>query len=322
MKTKYLSILFSRTKWLTLLLCLCTLTAKAQQYMVYSAIGEVSEVKGGKKVPLTPRKQLTAGTKVVIDKESSLVLLDEKNSRMYCFTATGTFTVSQLLMQKNSSKKELSKQYMNYMVKKLFASGSQKMAHPDTYMQATATAYRSPSTDSLLLGKLMAMIHGQTADGQQAQTPTPLSAEQALTQSSTLIDSDLDVGFELISCETGMPLTRGVKPNTSCYVRAHNRTNEVLYMNVLDIDSEGHKYLVLPVDEASTCAHLLVPPMSTVSFKSEPLIFGEEPSKESFILVATEEPIDFSILMNPIQYSGKEQMKAGLHRNFYEVSIQ
>ncbi len=286
-------------------------TALAQQYMVYSTIGSVSEMKNGKATALQPRKLISASDQITIGKESALTVLDENKNTLHCFTAAGKYTVTQLLSMKGSSKKDLSKQYMNYLVKRLFASGSQKMTHPDSYMQATATAYRSTATDSLLLGKLAAML--------QKQNLQNMNAEKALTQSSTFMDSDLDVAFELVDCETGMPLGKNVRPNTSCYVRVSNRTNELLYMNVLDIDTHGEKYLVLPVDSAVTCSHLMVPPMSTVSFKSEPLLFGEEPSAESFILIATEEPVDFSILMSPIRYSGKESIRAGLHRCFHQV---
>lgn len=300
-----------RTKLLVCLLAMAGLCARAQQYLVYSVVGEAHEMGGNGKQPLKPRRMVTAKTRLAIGAESAVTLLDEKNRRMCCLTDAGVSTVGQLLAKGSSSKKNLSKQYADYLVKRLFASGSQKMSHPDTYMQATATAYRSASNDSLLLGRLVAML------GQQGGQPLP--AEAALAQSSTLVDTDLDVGFELVGCETGLPVAGGVRPNTSCYVRAYNHTSEVLYMNVLNIDDKGNKYLVLPVDSASTCAHLLVPPMSTVSFKSEPMIFGDSPSAEAFVLVATEEPVDFSILMAPLRYSGRETMRAGLARKIYEV---
>jgi hypothetical protein len=59
--------------------------------------------------------------------------------------------------------------------------------------------------------------------------------------------------------------------------------------------------------------------MSTVSFKSEPFIFSEEPMKETFILIATQEPVDFSILMNPIPRHAGKPMKSGFYRNTYQV---
>ena len=110
-----------------------------------------------------------------------------------------------------------------------------------------------------------------------------------------------------------------IAPNTSCYLRVTNRTSEMLYMNLLDIDRQGNKYLVLPMDAAATCSHLLVPPMTTVSFKKEPFIFGDEPSEETLLLMAVREPVDFSIVMDHIKIGGKSTMHLGLNRRFYQV---
>ena len=125
--------------------------------------------------------------------------------------------------------------------------------------------------------------------------------------------------FELIDCATGLPLEEHIAPNTSCYLRVTNQTTELLYMNLLDIDRQGNKYLVLPMDAAATCAHLLVPAMSTVSFKKEPFIFGDEPSEETLLLMAVREPVDFSIVMDHIKTGGKSTMRLGLNRRFYQV---
>jgi hypothetical protein len=146
-----------------------------------------------------------------------------------------------------------------------------------------------------------------------------LTTEQLLCNPANTLQTDMDVRFELVSCDTGFEIKDKVEGNTGSYVRVHNNTEEALYVNVLNIDRQGNKYLILPVDEAATCAHLLVPPMSTVSFKSEPFIFSEEPSEEAFILIATQDPVDFSILMNPIKGGKGKSMKSGLSRKHYRV---
>jgi hypothetical protein len=59
--------------------------------------------------------------------------------------------------------------------------------------------------------------------------------------------------------------------------------------------------------------------MSTVSFKKEPFIFGDEPSEETLLLMAVREPVDFSIVMDHIKTGGKSTMRLGLNRRFYQV---
>lgn len=299
-----------QNKIITILLTLLfALAINAQTYTVYSVIGDARIVEGKKSTPLPVRKQIDSKTRLYIGSESSVTVLDEKNNKLFSFSAEGTFSVGNLIARASNKAKTISKQYMSYLVKQLFSDESQRMSHPNTYMQVTATSYRSATNDSMLIQRIAQILpHGEGT-----------SIEQQLCKSDDILASDMDVKFELISCDTGFEIKDRVERNTGSFVRVHNNTDEILYVNVLDIDEKGNKYLVLPVDEAATCAHLLVPPMSTVSFKSEPFIFSEEPMKETFILFATQEPVDFSILMTPIKSGTGKSMKSGFYRNTYLV---
>lgn len=293
---------------LIILMLTIGLCAQAASYVVYSVVGDVKVFDGKKNVTLTARKSVTDMSKLIIDAESAVTVLDEVHSKMYSFTTPGTNTVKQLIA-KAKAPKNLSKQYLSYMVKQLFSKESKNLSHPSTYMQATATSYRATSKDSFLLNKLEAIFMKRSGN----------SVESSLIQPQNKVESDLDVRFELISCATGLPVDRNVDVATSCYIRVTNSTDDPLYVNVLDVDANGNKYLVLPVDEAATCSHLFVPGNSTVSFKAEPFEFSEPKSKETFLLIATEEPVDFSILMNPIRGNGGSTMKSGIYRMFYET---
>ena len=293
----------------TLLMLILTSALLAQTYTVYSVIGNARIVEGKKSTPLQARKLINSDTRLLIGTESAVTLLDEKDNKMYSFSTEGTYLVSQLINKYKNKSKSITKQYMSYLIKQLFSDDSQKMSHPDMYMQVTATSYRSATNDSMLLSRIT----------QELSIGGGITAEQQLCSPDFDLKSDMDVYFELVSCDTGFSLNKQVKGNTGSYVRVHNDTEEALYVNVLDIDEDGNKYLVLPVDVAATCAHLLVPPMSTVSFKSEPFIFSDNPMKETFILIATQDPVDFSILMSPIKNGRAKSIKLGVSRNFYHV---
>ena len=280
----------------------------AADYLVYSVVGNVKILRGKASETLAPRTSLKGKSRICIGKESAVTILDERNSKMYSFTTQGTKTVEELLKATKNSK-SLSRQYVSYLVKNLFSKESKHLSHPSNYMQATATSYRATATDSLLLNNLAQSILTQEGG----------SIEEAIIWQNAPISSSLNVWFELISCETGEPLGQSVKEETSCYVRVHNETSEPLYVNILNIDDFGEKYLVLPVDEAATCAHLLVPAESTVGFTSEPFEFATTSSSETFLLVATEEPVDFSILMNTIHANGSKTIRTGLYRVKYET---
>lgn len=281
----------------------------AQSYTVYSVTGDAKLQKGKQMVALTPRMELEAQSSILIERESAVIVLDQHNNKMYSFTSTGKHRVDELVEMVKSHAKSVSKQYMSFIVKQLFSESSQKMSHPDTYMQVTAMSYRATSSDSMLLRRIIDAI--QSADK---------NTEQMLGDPNNEMATDMDVSFELVSCESGLTVKDHAEQNMGCYVRVNNPTDELLYVNLLNIDKQGNKYLVLPVDEAASCAHLIVPPLSTISFKSEPFVFTNGTSDEMFLLVATEEPVDFSILMSPIKAQQHGQrLKLGLKRNFYHV---
>ena len=298
--------MMKRNRLFILLLALMPLTLVAQSYTVYSVVGTARWHNGKTMVPLKPRKVVSNQTKLQIGAESAVTVIDEKNAKMYSFTSPGTNTVADLIKDLHGNSKSLSKQYLSYVVKQLFSDDSEKMS------QATATAYRSSSNDSLLINQLGELLEVSSA-------PAGKSVESMLIDPATSVDTDYDIEFDLIDCSTGEPLGEHIAPNTSCYLRVSNQTSELLYMNLLDIDRQGNKYLVLPMDAAATCAHLLVPAMSTVSFKTEPFIFGDEPSEETLLLMAVREPVDFSIVMDNIKTGGKSTMRVGLNRRFYQV---
>ncbi len=278
-------------------------------YLVYSVTGEVYVMNKGRKVALSARKTLRSTDVVEIGEESALTLLDEVNSQMIYLTSKGKSQLKSFVNSAKSASKSLTSQYAGYIKKQLLNAGSKKMSHPDTYMQATATSYRSQATDSLLLASIVEMLSAGSE-----------GAENVVCSPQSVIPTNLDVDFDLVRCDDGSAVVKAVKGNTGCYVRVRNNTAEQVYVNVLNIDEKGEKYLVLPVDDASLCAHLLVPPMSAVSFKSEPFIFGEEQSNEAFMLVATKEPVDFSVLMSPIKAEQRsKRLATGLCRKIYEV---
>ena len=182
---------------------LVTATISAADYLVYSVVGTAKIYEGSKTVALNARKTLTTASKLVIGKESAVTVIDEVNSKMYSFTTEGTNTVSALLKAAKAPK-NLSKQYLSYMVKQLFSKESKNLSHPSAYMQATATSYRATARDSFLLNRLASMAE-MTA-----------SVESSLIQPKNLLSSDLDVRFDLVSCETGEPINPEVDVFTNC----------------------------------------------------------------------------------------------------------
>lgn len=301
------------TLFLAMLLFTCH-TASAQKYMVYSVVGKAYIQQGNRFVPLPTHKYIGKDARLKITSESAVTILDEAKLKMYSFTREGTNTIAGLLDLSSKRTKNLTKQYMSYIMKHIFDPKMQKMSHPDAYMQVTGTSYRAESTDSMLMARIVDII---TESATTKGTP-----EQKITNPSYNFISDYDVSLELIDTQTGKPLHNDIAPNTACYVRVKNNTEETLYVNVLNIDTKGNKYLVLPMDEEATCSNLLVPAKCTVGFKNEPFITSDVPSNDSFLLVATDEPVNFSILMNDITAGQQKSSKIRVGLSRVNTSIK
>ena len=271
---------------------LLSASAFAQSYLIYSVTGRVSMLQGGKSVKPIAGKHLSANQSVTIGKESALI------------------KVGEMVRNASPEAKNVTSRFIAYVKKEITTSGSQKRLHPDTYLQATGSSYRSTRKDSVLLTSICNKlpITGNS------------TAEELIFDEGTNIESDMDVSFELVESLSNKPIGEDVAEETCCYVRVKNNTDNLLYVNVLDVDAAGDKYLVLPVDAASLCAHLAVPAGSVVSFIEEPFIFSGSSACETFMLVASREPIDFSILMSPIASSGKKVMPLGISRKFYSIT--
>lgn len=290
------------------------IVAIAQAYTVYSVNGDVYYANHkGRSVKLTARKVLRASDKLTIGKESAVTLLDERLNKMYSLTKPGKATVKDLIPKHKDKTRTLSAQYMRFLKKQLLSSGSQKMLHPNTYMHATATAYRSTEKDSCMMNRIIGYFMQYIMMG--GFTP-----EAALFYDKRPIGTDYDVEFDLVSYDTGEAYGDEISPNSNCYIRVTNKEQFPIYVNIIDLDENGGKYLVLPIDEECSCSHLLVPANTTLAFKSEPFIFPDAESEEMFMLIATEEPVDFSILLSPMKVGNAGTMRAGIHRRMYKVS--
>ena len=106
------------------ILALVLMTANmafADDYLVYSVIGDAKWYSGNKYVPLKQRDILKQQTMLMIGKESSIVLIDEKKGKMYSLTTPGNNKLNMLLNQSKGGK-SLTKQYMSYLVKQLFST--------------------------------------------------------------------------------------------------------------------------------------------------------------------------------------------------------
>lgn len=119
----------------------------AQSYDVYSVRGDVKRIEGRVKQPVKLREKIDETQVVSIPQSGMIMLLDAGSKKLYTINKPCTGTVKTLIGSENVSIKNLSNQYLKYLLAQLKGKGS--ITTETAYMQRTASAYRD--ADSLLI---------------------------------------------------------------------------------------------------------------------------------------------------------------------------
>ena len=96
----------------------------------------------------------------------------------------------------------------------------------------------------------------------------------------------------LVDEQTGAEISGRAPMGRRFFFRITNRGDIPLFVNVLDIASDGSLYDCLPIDAGGTMLHLLVPGNSTVDFRQYPMEFSEPAGTDLLVLTAYDRPFD------------------------------
>ena len=165
--------------------------AATKEYIVYSVAGKAFLVEGRQETELHANVRLKPNSMIKIENESAVTVLDEKNSKMFSFTKKGTNSVKSLVDLATNKGKNLPKLYVEYLVKELANSSKKKMVHPDSYMQVSATVFRSESNEKQFVNEVFDLF--------TKKDQGTLSAESMMVDKQILMSTDMDVHFELLS---------------------------------------------------------------------------------------------------------------------------
>ena len=110
----------------------------------------------------------------------------------------------------------------------------------------------------------------------------------------TPIKSDYPVSFAIKDSDGNIATNLG--NNDLCTLSVSNGSGDFLFVNALLIHRDGSKQLLLPIDTSTNCcAHLCVPPHTTIDFKQYAR-FIQAHEGCNVILVASPTEVDFSVL--------------------------
>lgn len=270
----------------------------AQNMMVYNVTGTAEKQENGAWTKLTRRAALQPTDIVRVGENSALSVLDRGTSKVYAIKQSDAKKLSDLISAVQNNQSSANAQYFDHMVSSLFNGGTATVSH-----NAAGCSYR-----------------GATVENDIARTLAFKKGNNALSGISNGT-SDYGVKFELIDRKNGNVLDQ-VYIGKEAYFRITNTSDMDLYVNILDINAEGELYDCLPVDEAMTLSHLMIPANSTVDLADHAIAFSAPAGTDHLILIAMPQPFDLRevnrMLLKP-GLTGAASCQVGLYNKVVKI---
>lgn len=253
---------------LMMLMSLCSIMfVGAQDIYVYSIIGSAEKQENGKWVPLQKRNPLDVKDIVRVANNSALSFIDRKAEKIYSISQTNGKSVGELIAA-YKGKQSFASNFVSHASKSLFNGGSDRISH-----EAAGCTYRGDIVENDI-AKSILLKHKGVALG---------SMDNAKT--------DYAISFDVLDRESKNVLD-AVKVDGQAIFRIKNNSDVPLYVNILDVNEAGEKFVCLPIDDATTMSHLLIPANCTIDLAAHPIEFTEPKGVDNLILIATEVPYD------------------------------
>lgn len=241
----------------------CTI-AYSQEYQVSSVIGDVTCLKEGEWIKPAIRSKISENDKVRIGKNSSLSVLNRSKKTLYALKTHKEDQLKEIIKSQNNS--TIGK-FSDTFIQSLTRGETERISHE------AGVVYKNISMDR----KIYASLKKYIAEKEAGKIPTSPA---------------YSVSMALIDCETGEEIKNTGTIGTNFFFQVTNNSTKPLYINVLDIASDGSYYDCMPIDNGGTMLHLLVPAQSTVDFPNYPMEFAEPKGKDELILIACDMPFD------------------------------
>ena len=272
---------------LYILLSLCVaLVCEAKEYRVYTIHGKVT--RGEKNLTIRAKEYIDENEMITIYEGACLVLYDEKNDegRRIAIKEIGRQRLGVLIERVDKSAAERFRTFGKMLISTLI-SGSTPV-NTDKEMALQGGSYRADDNDKALL---RAVINNYNRQLQ-----------------GTLIKSDYPISFVIKNSDGN--IVTDLSNNDLCTLSVTNGSEEFLFVNALLIHRDRSKQLLLPIDTSNNCcAHLCVPPHTTIDFKQYARFIQAHEGCE-VILVATPTEVDFSVLYKDFNTLPQETQNA------------
>lgn len=245
----------------------------AQDIYVYSVIGNAEKQENGKWVALQKRNPLQMNDVVRVGNNSALSFIDRKAEKIYSVSQNNGQKISEIIAN-YKGKQSYAANFVSHASKALFNGGSDRISH-----EAAGCTYRGDIVENDIAKAILAKHKGNELG------------------SMNNANTDYAISFSILDRRTRAELEGVVALDSQAVFRIKNSSETPLYVNILDINKDGEKYDCLPIDDATTMSHLLIPGNCTIDLTTYPVEFSEPVGTDNLILIATEVPYDLRQVM-------------------------
>lgn len=261
----------------------------AQDIYVYSVIGTAEKKEDGKWVSLQKRDQLNLKDVIRVSDNSALSIIDRKAEKIYSIPQTNSQSLEALIAA-YKGKQSYASNFVSHASKSLFNGGSDRISH-----DAAGCTYRGDIVENDIAKAIITKLNG---------------SDMSLFDNAK---TDYAVTFEILDRKTKEVLNSVVAIDSQAIFRIKNNSDVPLYVNILDINQDNEKEICLPIDDATTLSHLLIPANCTIDLVSYPVEFSEPKGTDNLLLIATEIPYDLRQVRN---YLDKVDAKSAATSNY------
>ena len=264
------------------------LMASAESYTVYSVHGNVMEYTPEGNVPINIRDtHLTDNSQIIIGKNSSLTLYLEGSKKLVSVNEYGKQRLSTLI-RRNKNKSSSAVRWVKSLVASLLNSDTPENTHRKM-LQSQGGSHRGDDDDKALLNAFAGFYkYGYSA-------------------------GDTPVTFRLVDT-SGKEISNFHDYDDAAVAEITNWSDSYMFVNIVACSSNSRE-LIFPVDtdiENNCCAHLCVPPFSTVTFSELSFFPSLLPVDSRLILAASPVEVNFTVLCSPeLYYDSAVRSSAG-----------
>lgn len=245
-------------KIFTTLCAICFTTSVMAQLYAYSTNGKVQIQREGQWRNVYVSDVLQNEDSLLTEEYGCIIVLDRGNNKKYSLQSTSPQTIQSLIELQGKNAPSLFKEYIQRLYVALLGYDTDETEKLQT---SGGVTYRSENYDMRIANDLLEGTASMATD------------------------------FQVLDQYSLLPVQR-IAEGQNIVLQIENNSDKPLYVNCIDTDSEGQRYVLLPFNKVDSLSDIYIPPFSQIRLQSIPISFSPAGSTEELTLIAHPEPFN------------------------------